>query len=267
MASGPCDWAAGTAFWTQCEAEHLDLNYAALALEVLRAAVHACLAVAVVRAWKLLCHNLQLGCRRQRHGEARTRRRRTVQAASSQTDPSIAADEPWPAMSRSDPSIALATATSHRALSKSRDSPMVPARTRQGHPVTPPRDARKEGSQMRPARAAVAKNTPAKPGRQLSFSQSDQTMTPAARRLPVIDENDEFAQHSTQSRSDLSIALATAISHREGSQMRPARAAAENKNITGSSSAPKKKLSSGALFLAEMVRRRMVSETGEPNVT
>ena len=133
---------------------------------------------------------------------------------------------------------------------------MVPARTRQGHP-----------------------------------SQSDQTMTPAARRLPVIDENDEFAQHSTQSRSAPSIALATATSHRalskssdspmvpartrqghpvtpprdarkEGSQMRPARAAAENKNITGSSSAPKKKLSSGALFLAEMVRRRMVSATG-----
>ena len=129
--------------------------------------------------------------------------------------------------SRSDPSSALATATSHRALSKSSDSPMVPARTRQGHP-----------------------------------SQSDQTMTPAARRLPVIDENDEFAQHSTQSRSAPSIALATAISHREGSQMRPARAAAENKNITGSSSAPKKKLSSGALFLAEMVRRRMVSATG-----
>ena len=120
---------------------------------------------------------------------------------------------------------------------------------------------------MRPARAAVAKNTPAKPGRQPSFSQSDQTMTPAARRLPVIDENDEFAQHSTQSRSTPSIALATAISHREWLQMRPARAAAENKNITGSSSAPKKKLSSGALCLAEMVRRRMVSETGEPNVT
>ena len=79
---------------------------------------------------------------------------------------------------------------------------------------------------MRPARAAAAKNTPAKPGRQPSFSQS------------------------------------TAISHREGSQMRPARAAAENKNITRSSSAPKKKLSGGALFLAEMVRRRMVSETG-----
>ena len=128
--------------------------------------------------------------------------------------------------SRSDPSSALATATSHRALSKSSDSPMVPAGTRQGHPVTPPRDARKEGSKMRPARAAAAKNTPAKPGRQPSFSQS------------------------------------TAISHREGSQMRPARAAAENKNITGSSSAPKKKLSSGALFLAEMVRRRMVRETG-----
>ena len=85
---------------------------------------------------------------------------------------------------------------------------------------------------MRPARAAVAKNTPAK-----------------------------------QSRSAPSIALATAISHREWSQMRPARAAAENKNITGSSSAPKNKLSSGTLFLAEMVRRRMVSETGEPNVT
>ena len=114
---------------------------------------------------------------------------------------------------------------------------------------------------MRPARAA-AENTPAKPGRQPSFSQSDQTMTPAARRLPVIDENDEFAQHSTQSRSAPSIALATAISHREWSQMRPARAAAENKNITGSSSAPKNKLSSGTLFLAEMVRRRMVSETG-----
>ena len=162
MASGPCDRAAGTAFWTECGAEHLDLNYAALALEVLRAAVHACLAVAVARWWK----HLRLGCRRvarrQRHGEARTRRRRTVQAASPQTDPSIAADQPWPAMSRSDPSSALATATSHRALSKSSDSPMVPARTRQGHP-----------------------------------SQSDQTMTPAARRLPVIDENDEFAQHST----------------------------------------------------------------------
>ena len=247
MASGPCDWAAGTTFWTECEAEHLDLNYAALALEVLRAAVHACLAVAVARWWKHLrlgcaclavavAHawkRLQPGCRRvarrQRHGEARTRRRRTVQAASPQTDPSMAADQPWPAMSRSDPSSALATATSHRALSKSVkswDSPMVPAGTRQGHPVTPPRDARKEGSKMRPARAAAAKNTPAKPGRQPSFSQS------------------------------------TAISHREGSQMRPARAAAENKNITGSSSAPKKKLSSGALFLAEMVRRRMVRETG-----
>ena len=149
---------------------------------------------------------------------------------------------------------------------------------------------------MRPARAA-AENTPAKPGRQPSFSQSatvplepepclasstevprprrsqklqsrsrtsgpDQTMTPAARRLPVIDENDEFAQHSTQSRSAPSIALATAISHREWSQMRPARAAAENKNTTRSSSAPKKKLSGASLFLAEMVRRRMVRETG-----
>ena len=78
---------------------------------------------------------------------------------------------------------------------------------------------------MRPARAAVAKNTPARPGRQPSFFQSDQTMTPAARRLPVIDENDEIAQHSTQSRSTPSIALATAISHREWLQMRPARAA------------------------------------------
>ena len=245
MAAGPCDWAEGTAFRTECEAEHLDLNYAALALEVLRAAVHACLAVAVARWWKHLrlgcaclavavAHawkHLQLGCRRvarrQGHGEARTRRRRTVQAASPQTDPSIAADQPWPAMSRSDPSIALTTATSHRALSKSSDSPVVPTRTRatrQGHPVTPPRDAWKEGSQMRPARAA-AQNTPAKPGRQPSFSQSatvplepeprlasstevprprrsqklqsrSRTL-PAARRLPVIDENDEFAQHST----------------------------------------------------------------------
>ena len=127
-----------------------------------------------------------------------------------------------------DTSIALATATSHRALSKSSDSPMVPARTRQGHPVTPPRDARKEGSQMRPTRAA-AENTPAKPGQQ-----------------PVTPPRD---------------------ARKEGSQMRPARAAAENKNITGSSSAPKNKLSSGTLFLAEVVRRRMVSETGEPNVT
>ena len=256
---------------------------------------------------------------------------RPARAAAAKNTPAKPGRQP----SFSQSAIALATATSHWALSKSSDSPMVPARARQGHPVTPPRDARKEGSQMRPARAAAAKNTPAKPGRQPSFSQSDQTMMPAARRLPVVDENDEFAEHSTQSllqsRSDPSSALATAtshralskssdspmvpartrqghpvtpprdarkegsqmrparaaaakntpakpgrqpsfsqstaISHREGSQMRPARAAAENKNITGSSSAPKKKLSSGALFLAEMVRRRMVSETGEPNVT
>ena len=147
---------------------------------------------------------------------------RPARAAAAKNTPAKPGRQP----SFSQSAIALATATSHRALSKSWDSPMVPAGTRQGHPVTPPRDARKEGSQMRPARAAAAKNTPAKPGRQPSFSQS------------------------------------TAISHREGSQMRPARAAAENKNITGSSSAPKKKLSSGALFLAEMVRRRMVRETG-----
>ena len=123
--------------------------------------------------------------------------------------------------------------------------------------------------------------------------QSRSRTLPAARRLPVIDENDEIAQHSTQSRSDLhdpSIALATATWHRalskswdspmvptrtrrghpvtpprdarkEGSLMRPARAAAQNKNTTRSSSAPKKKLSGASLFLAEMVRRRMVSGT------
>ena len=45
--------------------------------------------------------------------------------------------------------------------------------------------------------------------------------------------------------------------------MRPARAAAENKNTTRSSSAPKKKLSGASLFLAEMVRRRMVSQRME----
>ena len=181
------------------------------------------------------------------------------------------------------------------SFSQSATVPLEPEPRR--HPVTPARDARKEGSLMRPARAA-AQNTPAKPGRRSSFSQSDQTMTPAARRLPVIDENDEIAQHSTQSRSDLhdpSIALATATWHRalskswdspmvptrtrrghpvtpprdarkEGSLMRPARAAAENKNTTRSSSAPKKKLSGASLFLAEMVRRRMVSES-ELNIT
>ena len=116
---------------------------------------------------------------------------RPARAAAAKNTPAKPGRQP----SFSQSAIALATATSHWALSKSSDSPMVPAGTRQGHPVTPPRDARKEGSQMRPARAA-----------------------------------------------------------------------AENKNTTRSSSAPKKKLSGASLFLAEMVRRRRVSET-ELNVT
>ena len=84
---------------------------------------------------------------------------------------------------------------------------------------------------MRPARAA-AENTPAKPGQQPSFSQSATVpLEPEPRRHPVTPARD---------------------ARKEGSQMRPA--------------APKKKLSGASLFLAEMVRRRRVSET-ELNVT
>ena len=61
---------------------------------------------------------------------------------------------------------------------------------RQGHPVTPARDARKEGSQMRPARAA-AENTPAKPGRQPSLGdrRKAQEQAPAACRGAVRAES------------------------------------------------------------------------------
>ena len=98
---------------------------------------------------------------------------------------------------------------------------------------------------MRPTRAA-AENTPAKPGQQPSFSQSATVpLEPEPRRHPVTPARD---------------------ARKEGSLMRPARAAAENKNTTRSSSAPKKKLSGASLFLAEMVRRRMVSES-ELNIT
>ena len=154
MLATPCDWAKGTYFLSQCEDDELVLNYADLALECIRAVLAACLAVAATRAWRHF------------RGEARTGHRSTVQAASTQTDLSFAAVSPAMAisfrsarssaseaasssrrarpdslsesLSRSrsdlDPSIALAKATSHWALSKS-DSTMASARAREVPPV------------------------------------------------------------------------------------------------------------------------------------
>ena len=94
---------------------------------------------------------------------------------------------------------------------------------------------------MRPTRAA-AENTPAKPGRQPSFSQS---ATVPLEREPSLTSAKEVPRRLMKSNSASNITK---------SNMAP--------NIKRSNSAPKKKLSGGALFLAEMVRRRVVSETG-----
>ena len=129
---------------------------------------------------------------------------------------------------------------------------------------------------MRPARAA-AENTPAKPGQQPSFSQSATVPLEPEPRLasptevPRPRRSQKLQSQSRTSGPDQTMTPAPRQGHpvtpardarKEGSLMRPARAAAENKNTTRSSSAPKKKLSGASLFLAEMVRRRMVSETG-----
>ena len=139
-----------------------------------------------------------------------------------------------------DPSIALATATSHQALSQSWDSPMVPTRTRRGHPVTPPRDARKEGSLMRPARAA-AENTPAKPGQQPSFSQS--ATVPLEPEPRLASSTEVPRPRRSQRRSP-------------GSQG-PDNTQTQNPvaRRTQSRSAPNIKVSGGTAFLAEMLRR------------
>ena len=261
MTSALCEWAEGTVFWTKCEAERLGVNYAGLALEFLHSALLACLAVAVAHAWQ----HLQLGSRCQWFGRACTKQRRTVQAASTQTDPSIAADQPWPAMSRSDPSmavtIALAKAPSHRALSQS-DSLVVPARPRQGHPVTPPRYARKGGSQRRPARAA-AENTPAKPDQQRSFSRSatvplePEPSLASSTEVPRPRRSQKLQGRSSPPGPDQTLTpAATGLTKRTKSNSAP--------NITKSKSAPKMKLSGAALFQAEMVRRRMVMQERWP---
>ena len=251
------------------------------ALECIQTALLACLVVAVASACRH-CRGARREARKQRRsagastrstlvGQARLDRRRagsdipsaaaqsaaaasrsTVQAArtSAQTDLSIAPDELWPAMTstslrssassrrarpNSDPSDALAKTTSRQALSKS-DSCMATARTAQVPSVTSPPHASRASASQSPAAAG---KTSAKPGDgQRSFTQLAVSFAPEP--SPSSPTTQEPRRRRSQRQSPL------------GPDETPTRAATR---MTQSKSAPNIKLSSGALFLAEMVRR------------
>ena len=254
------------------------------ALECIQTALLACLVVAVASACRH-CRGGRREARKRRSagtstdstlvGQARLDRRRagsdipsaaaqsaaaasrsTVQSASTQTDLSIAPDELWPAMCtmtstslrsarssassrrarpNSDPSDALAKTTSRRALSKS-DSCMATARTAQVPSVTSPPHASRASASQSPAAAG---KTSAKPGDgQRSFTQLAVSFAPEP--SPSSPTTQEPRRRQSQRRSPL------------GPDETPTRAATR---MTQSKSAPNIKLSSGALFLAEMVRR------------
>ena len=256
------------------------------ALECIQTALLACLVVAVASACRH-CRGARREARKRRSagastrstlvGQARLDRRRagsdipsaaaqsaaaasrsTVQAASTQTDLSIAPDELWPAMTstslrssassrrarpNSDPSDALAKTTSRRALSKS-DSCMATARTAQVLSVTSPPHASRASASQSPAAAG---KTSAKPGDgQRSFTQLAVSFAPEP--SPSSPTTQEPRRRRSQRRSP------------QGPDETPTPAATR---MTISKSAPNIKLSSGALFLAEMVRRqRERQETG-----
>ena len=264
MPSAP-DWAEGSIFLSQCEDDELVLNYAVLALECcVDSALLACLAVAVVYAWR---HCMDGG------GKARTgvvvslaRWRmhgstcQTCKAASTQTDFSFAADQLWPAMtvsrrshaaesassrrhkaahpnsdtkSRSDPSVALAEATSLRPRSKS-DSPAVTLR----------RHARKDSH--RP----VAEKTSAKPGKQQpSFSQLNKQQQRSFSRLVAASFEPEPSPASSTK------VPRPRRSQRLSSQGPDKTLTPVARSSSQSKSTPNFKVSGGARFLAEMVRR------------
>ena len=188
--------------------------------------------------------------------------RSTGQAARTQTDLSIAPDELWPAMTstslrssassrrarpNSDPSDALAKTTSRRALSKS-DSCMATARTAQVLSVTSPPHASRASASQSPAAAG---KTSAKPGDgQRSFTQLAVSFAPEP--SPSSPTTQEPRRRRSQRRS--------LVQSPPGPVQTPTPAATR---LTKSKSAPNIKLSSGALFLAEMVRRqRERQETG-----
>lgn len=266
-----------------------------LALACIQAAVTAllaCLVVAVAIACGAACRHCRDARREARKrrsagastrstlvGQARLDRRRagsdipsaaaqsaaaasrsTVQAASTstQTDLSIAPDELWPVMTstslrssassrrarpNSDPSDALAKTTSRRALSKS-DSCMATARTAQVLSVTSPTHASRASASQSPAAAG---KTSAKPGDdKRSFTQLAVSFAPEP--SPSSPTTQEPRRRPSQRRSP------------QGPDETPTPAATR---MTISKSAPNIKLSSGALFLAEMVRRqRERQETG-----
>ena len=248
------------------------------ALECIQTALLACLVVAVASACRH-CRGGRREARKRRSagtstrstlvGQARLDRcragsdipsaaaqsaaaasRSTVQAASTQTDLSIAPDELWPAMTstslrssassrrarpNSDPSDAPAKTTSRRALSKS-DSCMAAARTAQVPSVTSPPHASRASASQSPAAAG---KTSAKPGDgQRSFTQLAVSFAPEP--SPFSPTTQEPRRRRSQRQSPL------------GPDETPTRAATR---MTQSKSAPNIKLSSGALFLAEMVRR------------
>ena len=250
------------------------------ALECIQTALLACLVVAVASACRH-CRGGRREARKRRSagastrstllGQARLDRRRagsdipsaaaqsaaaasrsTVQAArtSTQTDLSIAPDELWPAMTsctlrssassrrarpNSDPSDAPAKTTSRRALSKS-DSCMAAARTAQVPSVTSPPHASRASASQRPAAAG---KTSAKPGDgQRSFTQLAVSFAPEP--SPSSPTTQEPRRRRSQRQSPL------------GPDETPTPAATR---MTISKSAPNIKLSSGALFLAEVVRR------------
>ena len=251
------------------------------ALDCIQAALLACLVVAVASACRH-CRGARREARKRRSagtstrstlvGQARLDRRRagsdvpsaaaqsaaeasrsTIQAASTQTDLSIAPDELWPAMTlqtstslrssvssrrarpNSDPFDAPAKTTSRRALSKS-DSCMATARTAQVPSATSPPHASRASASQRPAAAG---KTSTKPGDgQRSFTQLAVSFAPEP--SPSSPTTQEPRRRQSQRQSPL------------GPDETPTRAATR---MTKSKSAPNIKLSSGALFLAEMVRR------------
>ena len=222
MLATPCDWAEGTYFLSQCEDDELVLNYADLALECIRAVIAACLAVAATHAWRHF------------RGEARTGHRSTVQAARTQTDLSFAAVSPDMTISLHSFRSARSSASAHRALSKS-NSTMASARAREVPPVKPPRHARKEGSQMRSA----AENRSTKRDEQPSFSQLGAASFEREPDSPAAASSTEAPKpRRSQRRSS------------PGPDKTPVA-----KRSSQSRSAPNTKVSGGARFLAEMVRR------------
>ena len=246
MRSPLCDWEEVTIFLAECvEAEELGLNYAGLALE---AALLACLGVAVAYAWR--------HCRVGR-GEARTRRRRTL-VGKARLDggragsdiPSAAAQSA--ATARSIVQAASCTST-QTDLSIAPDqlirwlSPAgswmdhgTPACTGQVPSVTPPPHARRVSK--RPA----AEKTSAKPSDdQRLFTQRAVSLAPEP--SPPSCTTQEPRPRRSQRRSP------------PGPDQTPTPAA-----TTTSNSAPNVKLSSGALFLAEMVRRHRAMQETSP---